>query len=89
MLQAVARYFPKGTRATRPLGGYFTWVELPAHIDTLRLHRAALDHGISIAPGPLFSSSGAFGNFLRLNCGHPWNAEMEQGMATLGKLMAT
>jgi DNA-binding transcriptional MocR family regulator len=55
----------------------------------LRLHRAALDHGISIAPGPLFSSSGAFGNFLRLNCGHPWNAEMEQGMATLGKLMAT
>ncbi|QEQ25498.1 PLP-dependent aminotransferase family protein [Achromobacter xylosoxidans] len=89
MLQAVARYFPKGTRATRPLGGYFTWVELPARIDTLRLHRAALDHGISIAPGPLFSSSGAFGNYLRLNCGHPWSDAMEQGMATLGKLMAT
>ena len=89
MLQAVARYFPEGTRATRPLGGYFTWVELPTRIDTLRLHRAALGHGISIAPGPLFSPSGAFGNFLRLNYGHPWNDAMEQGMATLGKLMAT
>lgn len=88
LLQAVARYFPKGTRATRPAGGYFVWVELPAHIDTLKIHRAALDHGISIAPGPLFSSSGAFRNFLRLNHGHPWNADMEQGMATLGKLLA-
>ena len=88
LLQAVARYFPKGTRATRPAGGYFVWVELPAHIDTMKVHRAALDHGISIAPGPLFSASGAFGNFLRLNHGHPWNDGMEQGMATLGKLLA-
>ena len=88
MLQAVARYFPKGTRATRPAGGYFVWVELPPHIDTLKVHRAALDHGISIAPGPLFSATGAFRNFLRLNHGHPWNDAMEQGMATLGKLLA-
>jgi len=88
MLQAVARYFPKGTRATRPAGGYFVWVELPPHIDTLKVHRAALDHGISIAPGPLFSATGAFGNFLRLNHGHPWSDAMEQGMATLGKLLA-
>lgn len=88
LLQAIARYFPKGTRATRPAGGYFVWVELPAHIDTMKVHRAALDHGISIAPGPLFSASGAFGNFLRLNHGHPWNDGMEQGIATLGKLMA-
>ena len=45
----------KGTRATRPQGGYFIWVELPERIDTLQLHRAALGHGISIAPGPLCS----------------------------------
>lgn len=89
LLQAIARYFPKGTRATRPAGGYFVWVELPPHIDTLKVHRAALDHGISIAPGPLFSASGAFGNYLRLNHGHPWNDGMEQGMATLGKLLAS
>ena len=84
---AVARHFPKGTRATRPQGGYFIWVELPERIDTLQLHRAALGHGISIAPGPLFSATGGFGNFLRLNYGHPWNGGLEQGMATLGKLM--
>ena len=61
------------------LGGYFTWVELPARIDTLRLHRAALDHGISIAPGPLFSSSGAFGNYLRLNCAKTIGAGFRYG----------
>ncbi len=27
--QAVGHYFPPGTRATRPEGGYFLWVELP------------------------------------------------------------
>ena len=62
-------------------------VELLERIDTLQLHRAALGHGISIAPGPLFSATGGFGNFLRLNYGHPWNGGLEQGMATLGKLM--
>ena len=52
LLQAIARYFPKGTRATRPAGGYFVWVELPPHIDTLKLHRAALGHGIEYRAGP-------------------------------------
>ena len=52
--------------------------ELPERIDTLQLHRAALGHGISIAPGPLFSATGGFGNFLRLNYGHPWNGGLDR-----------
>jgi len=87
-LQAVARYFPKGTRATRPVGGYFTWVELPPHIDVLRVHQAALGHGINIAPGALFSAQDAYRNCLRLNFGHPWNARMKAAMVTLSKLLA-
>jgi DNA-binding transcriptional MocR family regulator len=87
VMQAISRYFPAGTRTTRPVGGYFMWVELPGHIDTLELHRLALSHGISIAPGPIFSSHGHFRNCLRLNFGHLWDARMNAGLATLGKLM--
>jgi DNA-binding transcriptional MocR family regulator len=29
MARAVARYFPEGTRLTRPDGGYLLWVQLP------------------------------------------------------------
>ncbi|RZI42464.1 PLP-dependent aminotransferase family protein [Herbaspirillum sp. HC18] len=88
MVQAVARHFPKGTKATRPSGGYFLWIELPGKLDTLELHRQALSLGISVAPGPMFSAHRGFGNCLRLNYGHPWDARSDAAMATLGRLIA-
>ena len=86
--EAVGHYFPAGTRATRPEGGYFLWVELPEGCDALRIHRQALAQGISVAPGPIFSASHAFTNCLRLNYGHAWNARTEQALATLGQIAA-
>lgn len=86
MLDAVARHFPKGTRATRPDGGYFLWVELPGNVDALELQRRALSLGVSVAPGPMFSSQRAFRSFIRLNYGHPWTASSEAAIATLGRL---
>jgi hypothetical protein len=48
---------------------------------------AALDSDISIAPGPIFSAQRAFGDYLRLNYGHPWEPRTAEAMATLGKLI--
>lgn len=84
--QAIGHYFPAGTRATRPTGGYFLWVELPEGVNALDIHRQALSHGISVAPGPIFSAKRAFSNCLRLNYGHAWDARIEAAVATLGKL---
>jgi DNA-binding transcriptional MocR family regulator len=86
--QAVGHYFPAGTRATRPLGGYFLWVELPSHVNALDIHRQALELGISVAPGPIFSATRGFAHCLRLNYGHAWNAQSEKAMQTLGQLVA-
>ncbi len=86
MIEAVVRHFPKGTRATRPDGGYFLWVELAGGVDALALHRRALSLGISVAPGPMFSAQRAFRNFIRLNYGHPWTERSEAAIATLGRL---
>lgn len=88
MLEAVVRHFPKGTRATRPDGGYFLWIELAGGVDALELHRRALSLGISVAPGPMFSAQRAFRHFIRLNYGHPWDARSEEAIATLGRLAA-
>ncbi|WP_067651632.1 PLP-dependent aminotransferase family protein [Dokdonella koreensis] len=87
MLQSVARHFPEDTRTTRPDGGYFLWVELPPHVRALDIHRYALSHGISVAPGPIFSARGDYGHCLRLNYGHAWDARSEAAMATLGRLV--
>jgi DNA-binding transcriptional MocR family regulator len=88
MMQAVVRHFPKGTKATRPNGGYFLWIELPEHVDALDIHRQALSLGISVAPGPMFSAKRGFTNCLRLNYGHPWDARAEAALTALGRLVA-
>lgn len=87
--EAVGHHFPSGTRATRPAGGYFLWVELPEGIDALKVHRHALSLGISVAPGPIFSASRAFTNCLRLNYGHTWDARSEQALSSLGRLVSS
>jgi DNA-binding transcriptional MocR family regulator len=85
--QAVGHYFPAGTRATRPDGGYFMWIEMPAGVDALDIHRRALSLDISVAPGPIFSASRSYANCLRLNYGHAWNSRAEQALSTLGNLV--
>lgn len=87
MIQAIERHFPLGTKLARPQGGYFLWLELPPKVDTLLLHQQALSHGISIAPGPIFSAKREFRHHLRLNFGHPDSERLEVAMAILGQLI--
>ncbi len=87
LVDAVNRHFPRGTRLTRPSGGYFVWVDMPwDSTDSLTLRDAALVEKISVAPGPMFSIQGEFRNCLRLNFGHPWAAQMEQAIAAMGEI---
>ena len=37
--QAASKYFPEGTRITRPDAGYLLWVELPKKVDAVELFR--------------------------------------------------
>ena len=86
MANAIAREFPAGTRVTRPQGGFFLWLEMPAAVDALALHRQALARGISVAPGPIFSASGQFGNALRLNYGHLRDEGQADAIRVLGEM---
>ena len=85
MLQAILEYFPAETRVTRPRGGHVLWVEIPG-FDALELFEEAIQHHISIAPGPMFSPSGDYQNCFRLNTGLPWSDDIEQAVKTLGQL---
>ncbi|MBB1520692.1 GntR family transcriptional regulator MpaR [Aquipseudomonas guryensis] len=89
MLASAARHFPAGTRVTRPSGGYFLWFEFPESVDSLQLFQLALAQGISLAPGPIFSATRRFRNCARLNHGHPWDAQSEQAMELLGRILAS
>lgn len=88
VIDAVERYFPETTRLTRPEGGHVLWVQLPDGVDAMDLYHAADPLGIRIAPGPMFSPSDGYRNFIRLNTGFPWNETTDHQMATLGSLVA-
>ena len=88
MIDAVERFFPDTTRLTRPQGGHVLWVQLPAGVDAMELYEAAEAEGIRIAPGPMFSPSGGYRDFIRLNTGFPWSAATERQVQTLGRLVA-
>jgi DNA-binding transcriptional MocR family regulator len=83
---AIARYFPAGTRITNPAGGFVLWVELPGGLDGERLFHAALEHGVSITPGRVFSTTARFGRYVRISAGLPWSEQVEQAIATVGEL---
>lgn len=86
MADALAAHFPPGTRVTRPEGGASLWVELPGRARALDLHERALQAGVAVAPGPIFSARQGFEQFIRLSCGMPWSPRIEGAIATLGRI---
>ena len=84
----ITERFPEGTRISRPAGGYLLWVQLPEGIDTVALQRQAVSRGLSVAPGPAFSASGSFTNYVRINAGHPWSARTQDALDLLVRLIA-
>lgn len=86
MREAIVETFPEGVCLSRPKGGFLLWCEFPIEVDAIKLFKQARDAGISIAPGPLFSPTGGFRNFIRINCGYPWSAAIERAVGVLGHL---
>ena len=87
-INTILESFPKGTKVSRPQGGFFLWIELDKKIDTAEFYHLAMKHNISIAPGRIFSFQDQFSNCMRLSFGLPWTNELRQSIQTLGRLAA-
>jgi DNA-binding transcriptional MocR family regulator len=85
---AIARWFPEGTRVTRPEGGFVLWVELPVEVDGLALHQQALRKGIAVAPGTLFTTSDRYRNCIRVS-GAFWSDRIRDAIRTLGGIASS
>ena len=86
-LQLATLHLPKDIRITHPTGGYVIWLELDKSIDSMLLYEQAKAENISIAPGPLFSISGQYKNFIRINYGTASREQLEKAMIILGYLV--
>ncbi len=86
-LESIATCFPKGTRVARPAGGSLLWVELPTHVDGTEVFRAARAKGVGVMPGVIFSATGRFRNYIRVNCGVQWTARVATAIEKLGRIV--
>jgi DNA-binding transcriptional MocR family regulator len=86
-LDAIASTFPPGTCVARPAGGMVLWVRLPPGVDSMELFRTALARRIGIMPGIVFSAKAGYRNYIRLNYGCGWSADIAAAIETLGRLV--
>jgi DNA-binding transcriptional MocR family regulator len=82
----IAEAFPRGTRVTRPSGGFILWIELPKGCDSIALFEALVERGITIGPGPMFSASQRYRNCMRVSLGSAWTPRHEQALREVGRL---
>ncbi|MCB1506137.1 MAG: PLP-dependent aminotransferase family protein [Hyphomicrobiaceae bacterium] len=90
MLNALETNMPAGVTWTRPEGGLFIWVRLPDQFDGGELLRRSIsDAGVAFVPGAAFFTDGTGRNTIRLSYSLPTEAQIADGIARLGKLIAT
>lgn len=85
--EAIARHFPAGTTVHVPEGGMMLWVGLPEGASADPLFDAGLAQGLRIAPGSLFTNSDRCDGFLRVSCGRPFDAEVDDAIGRLAALV--
>ncbi|MBO4226294.1 PLP-dependent aminotransferase family protein [Bradyrhizobium neotropicale] len=84
LMEALSEQFGTVAEFEEPKGGIFLWVKLPDHVDTLKLYQAALAAGVSINPGPEWSTNKAWsGSRLRLCFASPSHQQIREGVAVL------
>jgi len=90
MLRALERAFPDpslGVTWTRPQGGLFLWMRLPAGMSAVELLPEAIEQSVAFVPGVPFHPDGTGANTLRLNFSHADAARIEEGIARLGRVV--
>jgi DNA-binding transcriptional MocR family regulator len=88
MLAALEKYMPEGVSWTRPEGGMFVWITLPAGMDgAMLLARSIETEKVAFVPGRAFHADGSGANTLRLSFSCADAATIEEGISRLGRLL--
>lgn len=73
-------------RLSNPTGSYFLWARVDG-LNAMEAFQRAKKQKMSFTPGPLFSASGQYGNYLRINCAHTFHEKRQQELTTLAKIL--
>lgn len=79
-LNLLSQKLPKGSKISRPAGGYVLWIELPGKVDTIDLFKKTIKDKITISPGSMFSATGKYQNCFRFNCSFPIDEKINRAV---------
>ncbi len=87
MLAALPTYMPPGMRWTRPRGGFYVWVTLPAGLDSKAMLPRAVTNRVAYVPGTAFYADGFGASCLRLSYCYPPPERIAEGVRRLGAVI--
>ena len=87
MVETMEATFPEGVTFTRPTGGLFTWVQLPAYINTKEMAPQALALKVAYVPGGSFFPNGGHENCIRLNYSNMPDEKIVLGITRLADVI--
>jgi 2-aminoadipate transaminase len=87
MLEALQSEMPPGVSWTRPQGGLFLWLTLPAHLDAEALLPAAVEEGVAYVTGAPFFVDGGGANTMRLTFAKEDIPTIREGIRRLGRVV--
>jgi len=86
-IQTMENAFPENVVFTRPNGGLFAWVELPAHINARKVLEKSLEQNIAFVPGGSFFPNGGKENTFRINFSNMPEDKIVEGLTRLGDIL--
>jgi DNA-binding transcriptional MocR family regulator len=87
LLDALADLMPAGTTWTRPTGGLFVWMSLPAGLDSKAMMPRAIAARVAYVPGTGFYADGTGTGNIRLNFSFPPPERIREGVRRLAGVM--
>jgi 2-aminoadipate transaminase len=85
--EALAEQFGTAAEFGDPAGGIYLWIKLPDNVDTVKLAQSALAAGVSLNPGPEWSTNKDYARCrLRLCFANPEPETIKQGVAVLAEV---
>jgi len=87
MLDALAGAMPPGCGWTRPGGGFFVWLRLPAGIDAKAMLPRAISARVAYVPGTGFFADGSGAGHARLSYSLPEPGQITEGVRRLADVI--
>src|SRR5690606_28232710 len=86
-LHKLVEVLPSNVDLIIPTGGLSIWIRLPKNINAYDLQRRALERGIGICPGHIFSTLEEYNHYIRINFCPLYTLKVEHALEQLSKMI--